>query len=190
MVSKRTAFHGLRGGFVLLRAGFAAFKTSFVRLLVKQASLRNKGQAPSKPQSIPSQQTLPRLEQATTLCHYSGYVSVDWKIDGEDVEPLLWCLSFAVVDHCALDHFLRGILTGDGPSGGDPGWSIDRWVGPEGAVVYLANTDPDMSYLDPHEGVYDERTVFRVVRRALENLRTAHPKRSGEIDAVKAKYDL
>ena len=124
--------------------------------------------------------------------HYGGYVSVDWEVDGEDIEPLLWCLRFVVGYYQPLDYFLRGVLTGEesAPSGGDPGWLMYPERLADGRTVYQAWTNPDISYIDPCEGVYDEATVKRLVRRTLENFRKAQPERSVEVDEVIAKYCL
>jgi hypothetical protein len=127
-----------------------------------------------------------------TLRHYAGYVSVDWERDGDDVEPLLWCLRFAVSDAFPFDYFLRGILLGDddAPSGGDPGWVMYPERLKDGRKIYRAWTNPDMSYLDPCEGQYDEATAKRLVRRTLENYAKANPEFSSNVQEVIEKYGL
>jgi hypothetical protein len=124
--------------------------------------------------------------------HYSGYVSVDWKFDGEDIEPLLYCLRFAISDAFPVDYFLRGILMGDesAPSGGDPGWVLYQDRVEAGRMIYHAWTNPDMSYLGPSEGDYDEDIVKLHVRRTLDNFAKAHPECRTEVDQIVAQYDL
>jgi hypothetical protein len=123
---------------------------------------------------------------------WGGYVSVDWELDGDNVEPLLWCLSFAVVDHFPLDYFLHGILTGDdaAPSGGDPGWLLYPERVDGGGVIYRAWTDSAMSYLEPCEGDYDEVTVKRLVRRTLENFAKANPQHRPQVESLINEYSL
>jgi hypothetical protein len=125
-----------------------------------------------------------------TMRDWEGYVSVDWEVDGDNIEPLLYCLSFAIQLNRPLDYFLPGILTGEGTSGGDPGWVMYPERRSDGRTVYVAWTNPDMSDLDPCEGEYDEATVKLHVRRTLNNFAHAHPESTAEVDRLVAKYGL
>ena len=114
------------------------------------------------------------------------------------LEPLLWCLDFAIAQYHPLDYFLSGIFTQIGPVGGDPGWQLFREeddagrpvLDKSGTPMFYAWTDPNTSGLNPHEGTYNEATVKIHVRATLENFRKAHPGRSSEVDKVIVRYGL
>ena len=118
-----------------------------------------------------------------------NYTWWDADTESEALLPLLYCIGNAI-PHVPLDYFLRGIFTGIGPCGGDPGWGIEKKSAADGKVFYWAYCLPDISGLDPCEGEYDEATVKKHVRRTLENFRKAHPERAAEVNEVISKYQL
>jgi hypothetical protein len=132
--------------------------------------------------------------------HWGGYVSVDWDCDGDNIEPLLWCLRFLIVDHLPLDYWLSRIFPAIEKryAGGDPGWEItnvdldtgDMLYDPSGKIIYRVWIDEDISYLESGVGIYEEAIIKYHVRRTLENFRAINPASSSEIDALVLKYGL
>lgn len=135
-----------------------------------------------------------------TVRHWSGYVSIDCECDGNNIESLLWCLRFLIVDHLPLDYWLSRIFPAIEKryAGGDPGWEItnvqldtgDALCDSMGRAIYRVWIDESISYLESGVGFYEEAIVKHHVRRTLENFRAMHPAYSIEIDALVLKYGI
>jgi hypothetical protein len=110
-----------------------------------------------------------------TASRIGSYVVVDLELERDDIVVLVEALSYAILPNHRVDKYLQGIFTGIGPSGGDPGWAIDRTVNEAGVAVYDVFMSGDISGQDIEEARYDEATVKRHVRRTLENFAAAHP---------------
>lgn len=120
---------------------------------------------------------------------YGGYVTVDWGVDGYEVEPLLFCLRFAISDRYPVDFFLNGIILGSGPAGGDPGWQIDRVVQPNGETSYVAQVS-EVHGLDPRESTYSQAVFDEHVRRTLGRYAQRHPEAAREVEHLIHIYGL
>jgi hypothetical protein len=119
-----------------------------------------------------------------------NYVIVDWDCERGDIAPLVEALSYAIQANRRVDFFLEGIFTGNGPSGGDPGWAIDRATDQIVERQFHVYMSSDISGHDIDEAVYDEATVKRHVRRTLENFAAMHPDRKQEVEEALLKYKL
>jgi hypothetical protein len=118
-----------------------------------------------------------------------NYTWFDKDKDSLELLPLLYCIG-NTTHASSIDYYLKGIFTGVGPCGGDPGWQLfpdDDYIDKK---MFYAWTNADISGLDPHEGTYDEATVKKHVRATLENFRKAHPERSIEVDEVILRFLL
>lgn len=122
--------------------------------------------------------------------------------DSSDILPLLVCLSYAIERNHPVNFYLNSLLGQEGPSGGDPGWSIHwidraedalfpedwkrcmKYVPEHEAGCFEAWTEKNISNLDPYCAYYPKNVVFHHTLVALGNFKEAHPERTDEIDEV------
>ena len=82
---------------------------------------------------------------------FGDYVCAE--ADGDEhLWPLFNCLRFAIETARPLDFYLSGILTGIGPCGGDPGWTLQRRIDEHGKAVFWADMNSDISGEEVDEG--------------------------------------
>ncbi len=129
------------------------------------------------------------IQQVQNKTQIGNYVFQDSDDRAGALLPLLQCLRFAVALNRPLDYFLKGIFTGEGTCGGDPGWVIEKIIADDTSAKYYAFISEDCCD-PPNEGTYDEATVKKHVRATLENFRKAHPERTIEVDEVIARFGL
>ena len=141
-------------------------------------------------------------------CRIGNYVYFDRESQSDGLLPLLECLRFAIDRGRSLDCYPTGIvLVSGGPTGGDPGWSID-WIEREDNALfpedwhkfmaehpgemgcYEAWTYEPVSCLDPPYAYYLRSVVLHHIRDVLKNFRECHSDRSLEVDSVIKRFEL
>lgn len=123
-----------------------------------------------------------------------NYTWYDTAVEGEEMEPLLYCIgcAFPARDRKEYWYYVPALFDSSrgGGAGGDPSWNIDRFINEAGQVMYSAEYETYLTGVEPPYGEYDEATVKRYFAKTMREYARVHPETAANIEQLIQKYQL